>query len=74
MPITQFLAEQAFDRNQIEAMSAVLVAVCGKLGLADRADPLTRQVARTIIELAQRGVRNPDTLRRLTLQEFNVVE
>lgn len=74
MPITPFLDDHAFDQDQIKDMSTVLLAVCSRLGLADRADPLTAQVATTIIELAQRGVRNPDALRKMTLQEFNVNE
>ena len=74
MPITPFLAGQAFDQNQIDGMSAVFVAVCGRLGLADRSDQMTETVARTIIELAQRGVRDVETLRKMTLQEFNVID
>jgi hypothetical protein len=74
MPITPFLAGHTFDHDQIADMSAVLLAVCNKLGLADRADPLTEHVARTIVAFAQRGVRNPDALRKMTLQEFNVAE
>jgi hypothetical protein len=74
MPITPFLVGQPFEPNQIEDMSAVLVAVCRELGLADRPDSVTEHVAKTIIELAQRGVRDKETLRKMTLTEFNVVE
>ena len=74
MPITPFLAGQAFEPNQIEDMSAVLVAVCSALGLADRADSMTEHVAKTIIELAQRGVRGKQELLKMTLLEFNAIE
>ena len=74
MPTTPFLAGQAFDQNQIEGMSNVFLDVCSKLGLADRSDKMTETVAKTIIELAQRGVRDVDTLRKMALREFNVVE
>ena len=74
MPITPFLAGKAFDQNAIEDMSTVFVAVCSRLGLADRSDQVTEAVARTIIELAQRGVRDTETLRKRTLLEFNVIE
>ena len=74
MPITPFLGGEAFDQNQIESMSTVFVAVCRKLDLADRSDPLTQAVAKKIIELAQRGVRDKDMLRKMTLSEFNVAD
>jgi len=74
MPITPFLAGQAFDPETVHDMASVFVAVCSRLGLADRSDPLTENVAKTIIALAQRGVRNTDMLRKMTLQEFNVTE
>lgn len=74
MPITPFLTGHPFDQEAIDRMSTAFLAVCGKLGLADRADPMTEVVARKIIELTQRGVRNAETLRKMTLQEFNVIE
>lgn len=74
MPITPFLANQTFDQKQSEDMSTALVAVCSRLGLADRSDKVTENIAKTIIELAERGVRNPDTLRKITLMEFNIFE
>jgi len=74
MPIVPFLAGQAFDQNQIEGMSTVFVDVCSKLGLADRSDKMTETVARTIIELAQRGVRDVGTMRTMALREFNLLE
>jgi hypothetical protein len=74
MPITPFLRGQAFDPDQIEGMSMVFVAVCSKLGLANRSDELTETVAKTIIELAQRGVRDPEKLRKMTLREFSAPE
>ena len=74
MPITPFLAGQVFDSELIQDLSTVFVSVCAKLGLVDRTDKLTEAVAKTIIELAQRGVRNTEMLRKMTLQEFNVTE
>jgi len=74
MPITPFLAGHSFDQNAIDGMSTAFLAVCGKLGLADRADPMTEVVARKIIELTQRGVSDVDTLRKMALLEFNVLE
>jgi hypothetical protein len=74
LPITPFLAGQAFDQEAIETMSVVFVTVCGRLGLTDRSDKVTETVARKIIELAQRGVRDAAALRQMTLREFNLDE
>jgi hypothetical protein len=51
-------------------MSLALESVCEKLGLNLADEPTTRLVARKIIELAQRGVRDAKTLSAMTLKEF----
>ena len=72
MPITPFLVGQAFEPEAIESMSAAFVAACDMLLLKVRDDPATRIVAEKIIEFAQRGIRDPNMLRKLTLQEFGL--
>ncbi len=72
MPITPFLARQAFDPETIENMSAALVAACDALHLKVGDDPATRFVAEKIIEFAQRGIRDLNMLRELTLKEFDL--
>jgi hypothetical protein len=72
MPITPFLAGQAFDPETIENMSAALVEACDALHLKVSDDPATRFVAEKVIEFAQRGIRDPNMLRKLTLQEFGL--
>ena len=71
MPITPFLARQAFDPEAIEEMSAAFVAACDALHLKVVDDPATRFVAEKIIELAQRGIRDPNLL-KLTLKAFDL--
>jgi hypothetical protein len=72
MPITLFLAGNDFELEVIEAMSAAFVAACDGLHLKI-SDPAARFVAEKIIELAaQRGIRDPDVLRRMTLKEFGL--
>jgi hypothetical protein len=73
MPITPYLAHQAFEPEVIETMSAALVAACDTLHLKV-GDPATRFVAEKVIELAQRGVRDPDMLRTMTLKEFDLTD
>jgi hypothetical protein len=67
MPIRPFLAGQAFEPELIRQMSVALETVCGKLELSLVDDPATRLLASTIIELAQRGVRDAPTLSAMTL-------
>ena len=52
MPITPFLAGQAFDPEAIENMSAAFVAACDALRLKVGDDPATRFVAEKVIEFA----------------------
>jgi hypothetical protein len=53
-------------------MSAALVAACDALHLKVGDDPATRVVAGKIINLAQRGIRDPDVLRTMTLKELDL--
>jgi hypothetical protein len=69
MPITPFLRGQAFEPEVIGVMSIVFVSTCEALGV-DRLDPTAELVARKIIELAQRGIRNPTALHLGALQEL----
>jgi hypothetical protein len=70
MPITPFLAEQAFEPEVVRVMSDVLVRVQARLGLSDRNDPFNEIVAAKIIEFVQRGIRDPDTLFQRTMRQF----
>jgi hypothetical protein len=70
MTIRPFLYGQAFDPETIDKMSVALQSVCDTLSLKMVDDAATRLVARKIIELTQRGVRDADALRAMTLKEF----
>jgi hypothetical protein len=57
MPILRLLEEHhAFGPNEIRVVSAAFEDALRELQLVDRTDPLTEMVAKSIIELAQRGV------------------
>jgi hypothetical protein len=62
MPILPFLVGRAFEPEIIHQMSIALERSCADLGVRQRDDALNRMVAEKIIELAQRGVRDADTL------------
>ena len=70
MPITPFLRDQAFDSETVEIMAKAFVTTCEALGLTDRTDAMTKLVAQKIIELAQRGLKNPLALHVAAMQEF----
>ena len=70
MPITPFLHGQAFDSELIAAMGKALDATCEALGLSDRGDRTNELIAQKIIELAQRGLRNPVVLSSAALKEL----
>jgi hypothetical protein len=71
MPIRPFLAGQVFEPELINAMSLALERTCSALSLSLVDDPATRLVAEKIIEFAQRGVRDQETLSRMALEYFH---
>jgi hypothetical protein len=63
--------QHAFEPDVIRSMSLALERACEEMGLRPgKDDPATRFVAEKIIKFAQRGIRDPDRLVTLTLQEF----
>ncbi len=70
MPIRPFLAGQPFEPEVIGSMSLAFEKACEGLNLSPKDDPITRVVAEKIIELAQRGIRDPDRLTAMALEEF----
>ena len=70
MPIRGFLSGQVFEPEVVRQMSLALETVCGKFGMELTDDPATRVIAQKIIELAERGVRDPRTLCEVTLKEL----
>jgi hypothetical protein len=70
MPIRRFLDGQAFEPEMITTMSEVLERVCAKLDLTMKDDPATRLVAAKIIEVAQRGIKDPVRMGAMVLEEF----
>jgi hypothetical protein len=59
MSIHQLFRCTPFGREEIALLVAGYEATPKKLGLVDRDDPITKILAKKIIELGQRGVRNP---------------
>jgi elongation factor P hydroxylase len=70
VPITPFLKGQAFDPELVNAMGVAFSKTCDALGLTERSDPITALVAEKIVELAQRGLRNPAAMHRMAMTEL----
>jgi elongation factor P hydroxylase len=70
VPITPFLKGQAFDPELVSAMGAAFSNTCDALGLTKRTDPITTLVAEKIIELAERGLRDPTAMHRTAMTEL----
>jgi hypothetical protein len=70
VPIIPFLKGQAFDPELVEAMGVAFSKTCDALGSAARIDPITERVAAKIIELAERGLRNPIAMQLMALDEL----
>jgi len=66
MPITPFLR----DPETVEVMGRPFNTTCEALGLTEREDAMTKLVAEKIIELAQRGFKNPLALHLAAMTEL----
>jgi hypothetical protein len=69
-PITPFLRGQAFGPETIKTMEKAFVTTCERLGLSERDNAMTELVAQKIIEMAQRGYKNPTALHLAVIKEF----
>ena len=72
MPIYPLLQNSAFDPEHCRVLGIAFETCLTQLGLVDRSDPLTVMIAKKIIELGQRGVRDPDSLCELTAKELKI--
>jgi hypothetical protein len=71
MPIRRLLDNHAFGPDEIKVLTAAFDDALRKLRLADRADPATEVVAKKILELAQRGERDPLRLSEGAIQALS---
>ncbi|HEY3656379.1 MAG TPA: hypothetical protein VGL34_15550 [Steroidobacteraceae bacterium] len=70
MPIYALLQGRAFEAEQCQAMGLAFETLLEELGLKDRNDPLCELVAKKIIELGERGERDPQRLFQLALADI----
>jgi hypothetical protein len=71
VPIYEILRRQSsFEPEEVAMLGKVLEDVLQTLGLVNREDPLTVMVAKSLVEYARTGIRDPDRLKALTIQSF----
>jgi hypothetical protein len=63
MAIYRLLKNGVFGPDEIKVLTTAYEEALRALRLKDRSDPATEMIARRIIELAQRGERDPVRLR-----------
>jgi hypothetical protein len=68
VPIYRLLKGHVFGPDGIEVLSTAFEGALVELQLVDLADPATEMVAKRIIELAQRGERDPVRLREAAVK------
>jgi hypothetical protein len=62
MPIYRMLQGKAFDADHCRAMGSAYDAILQELKLTDLNDPICGIIAEKVIELGQRGERDPKRL------------
>jgi hypothetical protein len=72
MAIYRLLQQSAFTPEQIRPMVEAYEDCLRILNLADRSDSITEMIAKSIIEIAQTGERDPVQMRRLALKSIGI--
>jgi hypothetical protein len=68
MAVYRLFKNQPFEPEALSTMTRTYTEVCRTLGVNDRDLGETNAVAKTVIEFAQRGARDPVLLRDCVLQ------
>jgi hypothetical protein len=68
MAISRLLKNRAFGPDEIKVLTTAYEEALRALRLKDRSDPATQMIAKKIIELAQRGERDPVRLRERAIR------
>ena len=72
MPIYPLLQKLGFNPEDCQAMGSAFETCLDKLALTDRSDPIAVAIAKKIVELRQRGERDPDRLCELAMSELGL--
>jgi hypothetical protein len=72
MAIYRLIANGSFGPDMIEPMTAAYESALSDLQLVDRNDPLTELIAKSIINVAATGERDPDKIKERALNALGV--
>ena len=72
MAIYRLLQKSAFGPEDIKRLAKAYESALRALELSDRYDPITEIIARRIIEAAQTGLRDPDSLCATAIKDLRV--
>jgi len=68
MAVDRLFKNKPFEPEALNVMTSAYADVCRALGVSDRDQRQANMVAKTVIEFAQRGVRDRSRLRERVLQ------
>jgi hypothetical protein len=70
--IHRFLQNTPLGPEEIERLVSAYHQTLRTLNLANRDDPMTRMIAKKIIEVGQTGIRDPAQISQLTIKELGL--
>src|SRR3954464_11795007 len=70
VPLYQLLQDRVYEPVVVDAMTEAYERALIALGLRNREDPITRLVARRVLDLVDEGIRNPDKIYDRVVAEF----
>jgi hypothetical protein len=72
MPLRPYLDGRFFDPEVVQVMSIAFENMCRQLGLSGANDPLTKIVARNVIEACDNDCRDPALLTVKLMKQFGL--
>ncbi|MFZ1193520.1 MAG: hypothetical protein WAO16_31915, partial [Pseudolabrys sp.] len=72
MAIHRLIAVGTFGPDEIKAMTAAYESALTDLGFADREDPLTELIAKSIVNVTATGERDPERIKERALNALGV--
>lgn len=72
MAIYRLIADGNFDPEAVKAMTVAYESALSELGLANRHDPVTECLAKSILTIASTGERSPDKIKERALNVLGV--
>ena len=72
MAIYRLIANGSFGPEEIDVMSAAYESALLELRLTDRNDPITEILAKTIVNVASTGERNPSLIKERVINALGI--